>query len=379
MISDMRVLVVMPGVGADGGAEHSLRALLPRLLADGHQVHLAVLTGVQALVGEFERAGVVTHDLSSASSVRRRVVELREVVRAIRPDLVHATLFDAAVPAQIVGRATGVPVLVTWAVTLYDDDHFAESAANAAKLRVTQQVEATLARLCRTRFHAVTEGVARVNGRTLRVPSGRVRVGERGRPSPEWTRAAPPDRPDGVPPTGRYLLAVGRQEPQKGYPELLVAFDQVAEAFGDVHLVVAGREGNDSRRIDSTVASLRFAERVHLLGQRDDVAALIAGAEAVVCASKREGAAGALIESMSAGVPVVSVRLPGLEGVITDGFDGLVVDRSDLAEGLRRLLGDADLGERLGTGGLATFVQRFTVAAAVDQMEQIYRWAAEPG
>ncbi|MFM7063196.1 MAG: glycosyltransferase family 4 protein [Actinomycetes bacterium] len=374
----MRVLVVMPGLDADGGAEQSLAALLPRLVDAGHAVHLAVLSDRQALVPGFERAGAVVHDLSSAGGTVGRTRALRDVVGAVRPDVLHATLYDAAVPAQLVGRWTGVPVLVTWAVTLYDEGHFAESGVPPAKLRAAQTVEATLARLAGTRFHAVTQGVARVNRATLRVPADRVRVAERGRPEPACTAADLVPRPDGLPADGRLVLAVGRQEPQKGYTELVAAFDRLADRLPDVHLAVAGREGNDTPRLQAAQRALCHGDRVHLLGQRSDVPELLASADVVVCSSRREGAAGALIETMAAGVPIVTVALDGLEGVVVDGRNGLVVAREDLAEGLAQVLGDPALSARLGAGGRSFFEEHYSLDAAAERLAATYAWASVP-
>ena len=368
----------MPGLDADGGAEQSLAALLPRLVDAGHSVHLAVLSDRQALVPLFERSGAVVHDLSSAGGTAGRTRALRDVVRAVRPDVVHATLYDAAVPAQVVSRLTGVPVLVTWAVTLYDPGHFAESGVPPAKLRAAQAVEAGLARAAGTRFHAVTAGVARVNCGTLRVPADRVRVAERGRPEPRCTAADDVPRPEGLPVAGRIVLAVGRQEPQKGYTGLLEVFDRLADHLPDVHLAVAGREGNDTARLQAAHRAMRHGDRVHLLGQRSDVPELLANADVVVCSSKREGAAGALIETMAAGVPVVTVELDGLEGVVVDDLNGLVVPRSQLGAGLERVLGDAALSARLGSGGRAFYEEHYSLDAAAARLADTYAWASVP-
>ena len=299
-------------------------------------------------------------------------------MRAVRPDVVHATLYDAAVPAQLVGRWTGVPVLVTWAVTLYDPGHFAESGVPPAKLRAAQTVEAALARTTGTRFHAVTAGVARVNGQTLKVPADRVRVAERGRPEPRCTAADDVARPDGLPAAGRLVLAVGRQEPQKAYTELLEVFDRLADGLPDVHLAVAGREGNDTARLQAAHRAMRHGDRVHLLGQRGDVPELLATADVVVCCSRREGAAGALIETMAAGVPVVTVELDGLEGVVVDDLNGLVVARPDLGAGLERVLGDPDLAARLGAGGRTFYEEHYSLDAAAARLADTYAWAALP-
>lgn len=364
----VRVLTVMPGLDGDGGAERSLAATAPGLVERGVELHVAVLTDRLELRPELEAAGATVHALGCGQ--RRlvpRVTALRRLVRELRPDLLHATLYHATVPAQLVARLTGTPVLVTWANTAYNAERRLEGLARWRLWRA-QATEIVLGWLSRSEYHAVTAGVARANTRSLLVPTDRVRVAERGRPRPYEDAAA--SRPPGTPP--RYVLAVGRQDVQKAYPDLLLAFDEVAAAEPDLHLLVAGREGSATPEIRRTLGALRHGERVHLLGHRDDVTTLLRFAELVVCSSYREGAAGALIEAMAVGRPIVSARIEGLEGVLVDGENARVVDRTELARGIARTLHDPGLAERLADGARRTYEQRFTLEASAERMVGVF-------
>jgi len=121
---------------------------------------------------------------------------------------------------------------------------------------------------------------------------------------------------------------------------------------------------------------MRHGDRVHFLGQRDDVSALLACADVVVSSSWREGAAGALIEAMSVGVPIVTVQLDSLIGVIRNDVNGLMVSRDRLAESIEMVLNDADLAKRLGAGSRKQYEERFTLERSAARMSEIYTWAA---
>lgn len=373
----MRVLKVIPGVTPDAGTERSLLAVAPGLVERGVQLHVAVLTDRQVLVPDLERLGVVVHDLSGRMRLPGRVRGIRDVVDAISPDLVHASLFEATLPTQLALVRSDIPLLISWANTNYGSARTDEPGSNTWKLGVVQGVEMVMGKLSHSRYHAVTPAVGRINGAGLRVDPCDVLVGERGRDPSRFhpDRMEVPDLPAASGPR-RIVLAVGRQEPQKGYETLLDAFDRTADTHPDVELMIAGRPGTATDDVLRAHRAMRHGTRVHFLGQRDDVADLMSYADVVVCSSWREGAAGSLIEAMACGTPIVTVRLAGLESILVDDENAVVVPRGDLASGLSRLLDDPVLGKRLAAAGRKTFERRFTIDGATTRMLEIYREVA---
>jgi glycosyltransferase involved in cell wall biosynthesis len=83
------------------------------------------------------------------------------------------------------------------------------------------------------------------------------------------------------------------------------------------------------------------------------IAEALRGVDAFVLSSVGIGEASpvAVMEAMSAGVPVVCSRIGGTADMIDDGVDGLLIDQKDeegIAVALRRLYDDRSLGVRLG-------------------------------
>jgi glycosyltransferase involved in cell wall biosynthesis len=371
----MRVLVVMPGIGPAGGAEQSFVALAPGLTEAGVDLHLVLLGEYQESVSELRDGGVTVHDLSGQRSLLARTRSLRRLVAALRPEVVHAALWEATVPAQLASIGSDVPLLVTWAVTPNTEPGLGEFSSGMWRRRVVIWIDRVLGRLSGAEYHAVTAGVGRSMGAALRVEPDRIHVGERGRDPGlfEAVQRRNSVRAElGMPQTARVLLAVGRQDLQKGYDTLLDAFEELAAADPSVWLVVAGRAGSATPAIESRLGDIAHRDRVHFLGQRGDVPELLAAADVVVCSSWREGAAGFLIETMATGTPIVSVHLLGLEGVLEDGRNARIVERDALAGGIRELLDDGELAAELGSNGLETFRDRFTVGQATQRMLEIY-------
>lgn len=370
----LRVLAVLPGVDSDGGAEVSFVAAVGGLQRAGITVHLAVLSERHGLVPDLERRGVVVHDLSGPGGFASQVRSLRRVIRATRPDVVHASLFEAAAPTQVAALRSGIPVLVTWANVNYGEARAAEPGTSRWKLAAHQWVEATLGRISGSWYHAVTPAVGRLNAAALRLPGGRVLVGERGRDPQRFPCVEHRELATGRPPV---LLAVGRQDHQKGYDELLRAFDVVADRHPGATLRIAGRDGSGTASLHRVLQQMHHPAAVELLGQRNDIAGLMADADMVVCTSWREGAAGSLIEAMASCVPIAAVEVPGLEELLVDGRTATVEPRGRLADAVERVLVDPTRAQALAVAAREVFERRYTLDAAAQRLAEIYRTVSQ--
>ena len=372
----MRVLTVMPGLTPDAGAERSLVALAPLLAAAGVELQLAVLTERQDLVPELEAMGIPVHDLSAARGLVQRVRSLRKLLKSIEPDLVHATLFEASQVAQVASLGSKVPVLITWANTDYTPESSIGVRFGKAKYGFLRCWEIVLSRLSRPRYHAVTQGVADHNGRRLKVPGDRIKVGERGRDAAAL-RAAAGDGTSirkelGLTRDARLVVAVGRQDHQKAHGALVATFDRYASSHPDDRLAIAGRQGSGTDALSAAVSAANNPHSILVLGHRNDVPSLLGAADAVVCSSLKEGAAGALIEAMALGTPVISVPLDGLRDVLIDGTNSRVAELGDIPAVLEELFNDPEQVDRLTSAARSDADARFSVGRAAQRLADIY-------
>jgi len=89
----------------------------------------------------------------------------------------------------------------------------------------------------------------------------------------------------------------------------------------------------------------------------------------------REGIPNAVLEAMAHGLPVVSTRHSGIPEAVTNGHDGVLVERADpalLAGALRELIDDSAAYERLSRNAHDTVLKRFSLAANAAALETIY-------
>ncbi len=193
----------------------------------------------------------------------------------------------------------------------------------------------------------------------------------------------PPREPSGgglrsqleVPASALLLLFVGRLVDHKDLPTLMRAVARLRDGACLAHLAIAG-DGPLRAEIEALIDQLKLRDRVHLLGQRDDVPDLIAAADVVVLPSVREGLSNVILEGMMGGKPVVASRAGGNVELVEHERSGLLFDIGDdagLAQAFMRLANDAVLRARLGAGARDRALNHFSIPSMVKAYEKTYR------
>ncbi|MBB4838242.1 glycosyltransferase involved in cell wall biosynthesis [Sphingomonas kyeonggiensis] len=132
-------------------------------------------------------------------------------------------------------------------------------------------------------------------------------------------------------PEGRYLIGVGRLEPQKRWDRLLTALPRLADQ--QVKLLLLG-EGGARAALEAQVSALGLGDRVTMPGHAGDPLPALKGAAVAVLTSDYEGVPGVLREALSVGTPVVSTESSvAVREIVHAPELGTVIDRED-AEGL---------------------------------------------
>lgn len=162
-----------------------------------------------------------------------------------------------------------------------------------------------------------------------------------------------------------FTLAIGELKERKGHHLWLEAFCDLAAEHPDLHGFVVGRGADDEyhRSLLGRVAGAGLEQRIHFLGNvsEDEKVDLLQRARVFVhtpvTASDGgfEGFGIVYLEASAAGTPVLGTLDCGAEDAIVDGETGLLVAPNVPAvrAGLARLLGDADLRQRMGSAGRA--------------------------
>lgn len=309
-------------------------------------------------------AGITVHHLPESGGLGA-VLALRQLCGEIDPAIVHAHTSRTHQVARLGGR--GRPLVVSRRV----------SFSLRKKISSTWKYGAV------DRFIAVSRS-AREGLLGIGVKPERITVIHDGVDETVLDAARPIDFAAlGLPADAEVVLCVAALSADKDHAGLLAAWPAVAAARPNAHLVLAGG-GTLEDTLREQIRSDHL-ERVHLLGFRDDIPALLKAATLLVMNSRNEGLCSAILEAKRCGLPVVSTAVGGIPEIITHDVDGFLLGVRDpalLAQAVIDLLADGPRRERYATAARAASTAT-TATAMAEAHLAVYRdllggdaWAA---
>lgn len=384
----MRILFIVdcridsPGVG---GAERSLREMLPYFRKAGIEPVVACFLRRGDEVDGEKDPEYPVYFLDGLSRVEQ-VRELRRVMRTERVDLVHTTLFQADIFGRVATAGTGIPVVTSLVNMPYEAARLEhDKNSNRRKLAAVRLLETATGLMFADHFHAITQAVKDAAVTNWRVPPDRTTVVYRGRDEERLGRRSEQRRRRvreslGVPEDTFLILNAGRQEYQKGQFVLLEAMEPLLEREPDALLLIAGRSGNATARLEEALQRKRVRDRVRFLGHRSDLPDLMVAADVFALSSFWEGLGCVNIEALALEVPIVASDIAPVREVVDDGAAGLLFppgSAPELARQLMRIRREPGLADAIRARGRSRFEDVFTLERSARGMVDIFERAAD--
>ncbi len=305
----MRVLFVITELHT-GGAENAMAEIACGLREKAHDVQVVCLFGDK---GEIPRrlraAGIPVHSLGIHRSAQvYKARRMAAIVREAKPDIIHTWLFHANVLGRLV-LPEDVPLLCSLRVVEPRKSHI------MADRLTRRRVE---------RYLCVSDDVRTFAVSQLAVPPERVHVIENGIDIQrfESSRTAPRtfEAING--------LTIARVTEQKGIDILLRALATLP-AMGSWRWTFVGAQPEPvyQKKLQELAAQLAITDHITWTGAatRDEITAYFAAANLFALPSRWEGQANVVLESMAAGVPVLTSATHGIRSLFDRGVDSLTV------------------------------------------------------
>jgi glycosyltransferase involved in cell wall biosynthesis len=300
----VKVLHVITGLGR-GGAERSLFNLATARL-EGLQHEVVSLGGLDIYGPELQKHGIPVQALGMATmgDVLRAFWKLRKAVRASAPDILQGWMYHGNLAASL---AAGPGFPVVWNIRQSLPDIHLEKWGTRAVIHLGRAVSARVDRVI------YNSSLARQQHEAFGFASAQGMLVLNGFDIDLW-------RPDEVArdkiraelniPEGALVLGyVGRGHPVKDIPMLLKSLPQLMAKHPALHVVMVGDgTGPDA----SDLAPLHTGlpqHRVHYLGDRSDIPALMTSFDLFCICSRAEAFPNVLGEAMATALPCVSTSV----------------------------------------------------------------------
>jgi glycosyltransferase involved in cell wall biosynthesis len=166
------------------------------------------------------------------------------------------------------------------------------------------------------------------------------------------------------------LLCVAEFTKNKRHQDILASLAKLDRP--EVHLALAG-DGEQRMPMEKLARELNLQERVHFLGFRSDIPALIRTSVAVLLTSKREGLPRSIMEALCLETPVIGSDIRGTRDLLSEGCGILVpVGNTDaLALAMNRLLENLPETVLMGKRGRKKMLN-YDVNQIIQLYERIY-------
>jgi glycosyltransferase involved in cell wall biosynthesis len=164
-----------------------------------------------------------------------------------------------------------------------------------------------------------------------------------------------------------------RLVPLKNLPVLIEAIGRMLKDGVNVGCIIAG-EGPQRLELRSLIESHNIKEKVHLLGSVEMIGTVLRQIDVFVLPSLHEGAPVSIMEAMAQGVPIVASDIEGIQQLVSNGEEGILVrvnDVNSLVSALTMLASDSSLRRRMGARA-RTRSYSFAIENTRSAVEDVY-------
>jgi len=306
-----------------------------------------------------------THRIFDFNNLRKII----KLFRTERPDILHTNLTYSNIIGSMVARLTGIPIVATLHSTGIDERFRAPR---------TDQAETFALRYLVNKIIACGPAVARHYQTTIKdepvlvIPNAVEEVPQISSSERDALRKQIIGSLD----RSVIIISVGRLVIHKGFEDLLDAFSIVHSSHPTAFLAIVGNgnSGNFKDVLEQKIRDLGLSEHVKLLGWRTDVPSLLLASDMFVLASHWEGLPIAVLEAMTAGVPILATDVGDNAWAIDS--TGVTVPPHQpkmLAGAMAELLDDPVRCKTLGQTAQARIEENFNPSIWFDKIISVYQ------
>jgi glycosyltransferase involved in cell wall biosynthesis len=362
-----------------GGAETMLHRVLSGIDTSSFDCKVISMTGDGPIGDRIRAAGFPVSVLGMKPGVPNPtgLLRLAQWLRRSNCDVVQTWMYHADLLGGLAAKLAGHNPLVVWNIR-----HGDPGTHHKRITRWTVRACAALSRRIPARIVCCSRVACRFHGangfagdKMIVIPNG-FDI-HQFRPDPEARRSVRTEL--GITDESPLVGLIGHVRPQKDHRNFLRAAALIASQNPRAHFVLCGSGATwNHPQLSAWIDEADIRGRCHLLGRRDDVAAIAAALDVAVSSSYSEGFPNAVGEAMACGVPCVVTNV-GDSGYLVNDTGGVVPpsDPEALAQSCLELLRMRPQERlQLGTAARRRIEQHFGLPAIIARYEALYREVA---
>lgn len=302
----MKVLYVITGLG-QGGAERVVCDLADKMYEKGNDVKIAYLTGDILTKPRYQEIELIKINLNSLLLFPLAYIKLSKIIKNFKPDVVHSHMVHANIFSRLIRVTNPIKKLICTAHNSNEGGRFRvilyRLTHNLA--HITTNVSNTATMSFETKNAVPKNGMVTIyNGVNLT----KFKYNSSARKEVENEFNLNSDI--------SVILAVGRFNKQKNYPNLLNAIKLLKEKANlPFKLLIAG-DGELREHIETLIGGLNLKDDIILLGRRSDIPKLMSACDVFVLSSDYEGLPTVLIEAMACQAQIVATDVSGVKEIV---------------------------------------------------------------
>lgn len=296
---------------------------------------------------------------------------LARIIRAVRPDIIHARNFNTWTDTRIATKLACRSRMTTIYGFHGLEDHNGFSSR--------QQRRAKQFKFNRVQFTAVSNAGKRQLSRELNVPQNQVTILRNGVDTQKFAPANDPSKKAvrtrlGIPRDAFVITTVASIVPVKDHITMLNAVTKAQSPHDRFVWIVVG-DGSERSNLSAAIDNLDNPPNVIFTGNQHDVLPFLHAADIFLLASKYEQMSIALLEAMSTELPAVVTNVGDHATIVRHNSDGYVTEPSDtnnLATAIRMLATDTNTRTRLSRSARKRVINEFSFESAARQYVSFY-------
>ncbi|HEY5750352.1 MAG TPA: glycosyltransferase [Chryseolinea sp.] len=345
------------------GAEIFASQLSEEFVKQGHEVMIVAL---RAAVTFPTVKGVVYLDLDLKPSQRwwsyAAWKKFATLVRTWKPDVIQANASETLKFTVISRTLFGWKAPLVYRNANKVSDFITSLPSKVINTKLARSVDfvISVSENCRVDYVA-TFGIP--PARTVTIPIGTVLSNVQPTSTQSRSSAAP------------YWINVASLVPEKNHKGLLSIYKHYLEQGGEADLKVVGG-GQAKDHLESVATSLGLSARVHFLGYRQDVLALMAGSAGLLLPSLIEGLPGVILEAMAAKIPVIAYGVGGIPEVLHHRETGMLITKGDeqqFVKAMREIETENTFRESMVQKAYALCEQHYRIEAVAQRFLEEYK------